>query len=351
MTDQADLPLDLPPPANHPTGEVLDTKRRYSLPLSQSVASAQVVGVWKEVDRKVWASLVASAWDDLRTKRLHTINLRDLARLFRTLNSAPNGSAWLMESARRLQASSFVWEDENEIGTTSLLSGLKITKVSNEVTFSFDNFLLEKLLNNQQFTRLRLHFMIGLRGKYSVSLYMFLQAFVNRRHPVCELSLDDLRRAISVPTDKLDRWVDLNRFAIEPAIKQINQNADDAGFSVVCTPITVGRKVEKVRFVVTKLGSDRALPDPAPGGLLISHRQDEKRNILTDEAALEIISRIGKGKRLDAQSILAEFRDVEKSKKIDNPGGFLTALVREKQGMQIEAATLAGKVGRRVSDD
>ena len=67
--------------------------------------------------------------------------------------------------------------------------------------------MIERLLDNKQFSRLRLHFMIGLSGKYSVSLYMLLEAAANRQRPVIELNIDALRDALSVPVDKLGEWL------------------------------------------------------------------------------------------------------------------------------------------------
>jgi hypothetical protein len=47
---------------------------------------------------------------------------------------------------------------------------------------------------------------------------MLLESAANRRIPVIELTIDELRKVLSVPEGKLSRWVDLNRFAIDPAI-------------------------------------------------------------------------------------------------------------------------------------
>ena len=186
------------------------------------------------------------------TKSIHETNLRDIARLFRELKGGENGTAWLVASARRLLASRLDWEDDEERGTVGLLSGLKIKKQTGEIFYQFPDFLIERLLDNKQFSRLRLHFMIGLSGKYSVSLYMLLEAAANRQRPVIELNIDALRDALSVPEGKLLPWKNLRAKAIDPALKEINDNSTAAGFSVECEPVTRGRKVESVRFTVTK---------------------------------------------------------------------------------------------------
>ena len=249
---QQTLPLGLPTPAAHPRGEVFDTTKPYTLPLNKEITLARCIGRYTEVDRKLWATLAALAWDNLPTESIHKTNLRDIARLFRELKGGENGTAWLVASARRLLASRLDWDNDEEVGTVGLLCGLKIIKATGEIFYQFPGFLIERLLDNKQFSRLRLHFMIGLSGKYSVSLYMLLEAAANRQRPVIELSIDALRDALSVPEGKLLPWKHLREKAIDPALKEINDNATAAGFSVECEPVTRGRKVENLRFTVTK---------------------------------------------------------------------------------------------------
>lgn len=329
------LPLNLPEPVAHPSGDVYDASRPYSLPLNQRITMARCLGPYTEIDRKLWATLVAIAWDDLAKKSIHEANARDIARLFRELKGGQSGSEWVMASAKRLMQSQLEWEDETETGAVSLLSGLRIKKVSGAIFYQFSDFLIEKLRDNKQFSRLRLHFMIGLSGKYSVTLYMLLESAANRRNPVVELSIDDLRHVLSVSEGKLSRWVDLNRFAIEPAMRQINDNATAAGFSVDVETVMKGRKFERVRFKVTKAAL-RVADDDALR-LRISHRNaDEAKAPPASgasyqlDAALTIIRREARG--LDAQVILREFDEWVRGSDqlIKNPLGLLTEFARKK---------------------
>ena len=326
------LPLNLPKPTAQPTGDVLDTRQPYTLPLNNEVALSRCIGPYTEIDRKLWATLVALAWDDLDKKSIHEANARDIARLFRELKGGNNGSAWIMDSARRLLASRLDWETEEEEGTAVLLSGLRIQKISGAIYYQFSDFLIERLLDNKRFSRLRLHFMIGLSGKYSVSLYVILEAAANLRHPVVELSLDELRDRLSVPQGKLARWVDLYRKAIEPGLRQINENAIAAGFTVQCETIAKGRKFERVVFKITK--TEARLSDETS----IKERMKKTtpaakpmtRPLYSIDTALKIIRKEARG--LDAQAVLAEFEDwTRKSEKpILNPLGLLTDFARRK---------------------
>lgn len=248
------LPLNLPTPSAHPTGNalIIDERRPATLPLNRELTVRRCIGSYTNTDRKLWAVLVALAWDDLAIVRTHETSLHEVGRLFRELKSGRNGIDWLMSSAKRLQRSNLEWEDDNEKGIVPLLGGVKITKADGRIYYQFDDFLLEHLLENKHFSRLRLHFMIGLNSKYGVSLYMLLEGIANQKEPTLDMSIDELRAALSVPEGKLVTWAHLKQKAIDPAQKEINGNELGAGFSFEYEPILQGRKVARVRFSISK---------------------------------------------------------------------------------------------------
>ena len=55
-----------------------------------------------------------------------------------------------------------------------------------------------------------------------------------------------------MPEGKLSEWYDIKRRILEPAIKQINENPEAAGFSVIIDEFKEGRAVDLVRFTLTK---------------------------------------------------------------------------------------------------
>jgi len=304
------LPLDLPTPSARPTGNPLDLTTKPTLPLSNALNLRRCVGAYTEVDRKLWTLLAALAWSNLDKKRIHEADLRDLARTFREAKgSSENGTRWLMASARRLQQSALEWEDDEEIGAVPLLGGLKITKADWKIYYQFDDFLIEQLLENKRFSRLRLYFMIGLSGKYSVSLYMLFETVANMREPVLDLTIPELRDALSVPAKKLERWVDLRRFAIDPALKEINENPEAAGFSVEMEPILRGRAVDRVRFTVTKTET-RKLEDKTAAMKAAQKRGGPRlTGAIIDEAR-------GKFPALDIDAAEASFWEIQKAREI-----------------------------------
>ena len=230
-----------------------------TVPLPNDVIITKIEGPYTERDRKLWAFLVAAVWDDLGVIAIHEMRVAKINAVFEALGG-DTSSGWIWESVKRLSRTIVEWEGGEDgkrlifTGVSSMM-GAQITKelrAAGILRFEIPALLGEVIKNPCRFSRLRLHFMIGLSGKYTVTLYMLLEAVINMDTPVLEMDMPQLRQWLKVPEEKLDKWFDLKRFAIEPALKQINDNSEAAGFTVTMDEIKKGRAVDRVRFTVTK---------------------------------------------------------------------------------------------------
>jgi hypothetical protein len=244
------------------SGEVTVT-----LPLPNDVIITKVAGDYTERDRKLWSFLVAAVWDDLLTTRIHEIRLSKINSVFEALGGEKTAS-WIWDSARRLSKTHIEYElgvdGKRLIGVSNLLNAQthKDIRLSGILYFEIPALLSEVIRKPCRFSRLRIHFMIGLSGKYAVTLYMLLESVANLKTPVLDVELSQLRLWLKVPEGKLGRWVDVKRRAIEPALKQINENPQAAGFTVTMQEIKDGRSVARVRFLVSK-SSERMITEEA----------------------------------------------------------------------------------------
>lgn len=228
-----------------------------TVPLPNDVIITKIEGPYTERDRKLWAFLVAAVWDDLGVIGIHEIRAAKINAVFDELGG-DTSSSWIWESAKRLSRTIVEWESGEDgkrlMGVSSMMSA-EITKelrAAGILRFEISALLGRVIRNPCRFSRLRLHFMIGLSGKYTVTLYMLLESVANMDTPVLEVDMQQLRQWLKVPEGKLNRWVDIKRRAIEPALKQINDNTETAGFTVAMEEIKQGRAVDRVRFTVTK---------------------------------------------------------------------------------------------------
>lgn len=241
------------------TGNPWDTAGPILLtvPIPNDVIITKVTGNFTERDRKLWSFLVSAAWDDLLTKRYHEIKVAKINAVFEALGG-DTSSGWIWDSARRLSKTVVEWEEGPDgrrlVAISNLLNAktTKDAKLTGILWFEIPALLSEVIRRPYRFSRLRIHFMLGLSGKYAVTLYMLLESVANLQTPVLDVELEQLRQWLQVPDEKMTRWVDVKRFAIEPALKQINDNPQAAGFSVKMETIKESRAVARVRFIVTK---------------------------------------------------------------------------------------------------
>lgn len=229
-----------------------------TVPLPNDVIITEIEGAYTEKDRKLWAFLIAAVWDDLLTVRIHEIRTAKINAIF-SKGGGDTSTSWIWESIERLATTRARWETgaENDRlkGVANLIGGALTNKKARStgfLRFEIPALLCEVIRAPCRFSRLRLHFMIGLSGKYAVTLYMLLESVANKQTPVLDVQLTQLRQWLKVPDGKLHRWVDVKRFILEPALKQINENPDAAGFLVDMEEIKEGRAVDRVRFILTK---------------------------------------------------------------------------------------------------
>ncbi|KJV04961.1 replication initiation protein [Methylocucumis oryzae] len=263
--NQTQLPLPLPPEVKA-SGDAWQINGTHpaTVPLPNEVIIKKIEGAYTERDRKLWAFLVAAAWDDLLTVDIHQVRTAKVNDLFQSLGGGDTSTAWIWESAKRLRRTNVEWETLDDEGDCSLLSEVAVNKNAKQsgyLKYAFSPTLRKAIKHPTRFSRLRLHFMIGLSGKYAVSLYMLLESVANQRHAVLDVELNQLREWLKIPEDKLNRWVDVKRRALEPALAQINEKPEVAGFSVVMEEVKEGRAVARVRFHVSKSSERREIED------------------------------------------------------------------------------------------
>jgi len=86
---------------------------------------------------------------------------------------------------------------------------------------------------------------LAFESRYSLRLYLYLSLRANLRKTSEEIALDDLRDLLGVPHKALQRWQDVKRRALDPAIAEINHVA---GFRAGYEPIKRGRRIVGVRL-------------------------------------------------------------------------------------------------------
>jgi hypothetical protein len=242
-----------------------------TVPVPLPVIIVKVEGLYTERDRKLWTFLLHAVWDEIPDEEklvVHEMPVAKINQVFRDCGGE-HDSAWIWESATRLGKTAVEWEDEEFKGIEALFGALitKNARASGILRFYFPPLLTPRIKKANRFARLRTHFMLGLSGKYAVTLYELLESVANKINPVLDVRLDTLRQWLKVPEGKLKSWDHFNSRALLPAIEQINTNPLGAGFTVKMEPVKKSRTVDRVYFHVHKVDERRAIEKAMRDGL------------------------------------------------------------------------------------
>jgi len=114
-----------------------------------------------------------------------------------------------------------------------------------EVRFTFSPTLRRLIANSTHWAAISRRAVLAFESKYALRLYVFLSLRAGLRKTSEDFDLDDLRDVFGLPDDRLPRWQDFKRRALDPAIAEINHLA---GFRAGYIPIKRGRRITRVRL-------------------------------------------------------------------------------------------------------
>lgn len=109
-----------------------------------------------------------------------------------------------------------------------------------EIRFTFSATLRRVIASSTHWAAISRRAVLAFESKYALRLYLFLSLRAGLRKTSEDFDLDDLRAMFGLTADRLPRWQDLKRRALDPAVSEINHLA---GFRAAYLPITRGRRV------------------------------------------------------------------------------------------------------------
>lgn len=99
------------------------------------------------------------------------------------------------------------------------------------------------LRDSSVFAKLQMQVMRHFTSKYALALYEAMSRRIRMQKIVEEISLDDFREILGVEPGKLDGYGNLNKFAITPALTEVNALAE---FTVTVVPQKQGKRIMSV---------------------------------------------------------------------------------------------------------
>lgn len=99
------------------------------------------------------------------------------------------------------------------------------------------------LRDSSVFAKLQMQVMRNFTSKYALALYEAMSRRIRMQKIVEEISLEHFREILGVDPGKLEGYGNLNKFAITPALTEVNALSE---FTVSVVPQKVGKRIESV---------------------------------------------------------------------------------------------------------
>lgn len=215
----------------------------------------------QERELKVLFFLLHAVYEELEPGKTHEIDMYKVHKSLRTqYGIADKSIKWVWDSVQTLSRFTVEWidtrGDERWECVGSLINHAATNAAARKegiLRFRFYNELVPVLKEQSRFSRMRLHFLMGLSGKYAIILYGILEGLANQKHTKSlEISIDELRTWLKIENDEYKLYGHLKARVIEPAIKQINKDPVKSGITVSYIPKKRGKKVVALEFTVEK---------------------------------------------------------------------------------------------------
>jgi plasmid replication initiation protein len=243
----------------------LDQQSAIEQRLKKSVGAIHSSGNLTLVQRKLANVLLYSAYDNLLSKRTHTIPVSIMCSMLGW--EASNNIELLKESLLALQQTTIQFnlrEEGHEVWESMTM--LSYAHIKNGIcTWRYDEALAEKLYDPAMFALINLKVQRQLDTAYALNLYENLYRFRNTNQgSTGEWSLEFFREIIGATAEYYDEYSELNRKIIKPSLEKINKDTD---IEATVETVKKSRQVVGLKFFVREKTEDEknAMPSTLPG--------------------------------------------------------------------------------------
>jgi replication initiator protein len=196
-------------------------------------------------DRRIYNLLIANAWDRITEPVEHVIDKSDL-------RGTHNGNERIEDSIRRLMSAiaevKIIRDGKVAIKRVQLLGGnVEQEDERGRLYYTFPKQLIEIVKESEVFGRLKTQIMYCFKSKYALALYEIVQKRVGLKFKQADnFTVDEIRALLGVPKEKLTRFPDLNKYALQPALREVNALSEH---HVTIGMIKKGKRVEQLMLI------------------------------------------------------------------------------------------------------
>jgi hypothetical protein len=196
-------------------------------------------------DRRIYNLLIAKAWERITEPVEHVIEKSDL-------RGTHNGNERIEDSIRRLMSAiaevKIIRDGKVAIKRVQLLGGnVEQEGERGRLYYTFPKQLIEIVKESEVFGRLKTQIMYCFKSKYALALYEIVQKRIGLKFKQAEnFTVEELRSLLGVPKDKLTRFPDFNKYALQPALREVNALSEHY---VTVGMIKNGKRVEHLMLM------------------------------------------------------------------------------------------------------
>jgi len=196
-------------------------------------------------DRRIYNLLIANAWERITEPVEHVIEKSDL-------RGTHNGNERIEDSIRRLMSAiaevKIIRDGKVAVKRVQLLGGnVEQEGERGRLYYTFPKQLIEIVKESEVFGRLKTQIMYCFKSKYALALYEIVQKRVGLKFKQAEnFTVEELRSLLGVPKDKLTRFPDFNKYALQPALREVNALSEH---HVTVGMIKNGKRVEQLMLM------------------------------------------------------------------------------------------------------
>lgn len=195
-------------------------------------------------DRKIYNLLIENAWDRIDQPVEHCVAKKDLRGSHNVNDRVGHSIERLMGAIAKVRVEK---NGEPAIQRIRLLgTNIEHERGDGFFYYRFDDDFRSIIRDSRIFARLQKDVMLALSSKYALALYEMVQKRGNlSEHWFEDFTVAEFRDMLTVPKGKLQRFSDLNKYAIKPAIEEVGGLSD---YGVTLTPMKQGRRVTRLRL-------------------------------------------------------------------------------------------------------
>jgi hypothetical protein len=202
-------------------------------------------------DRRVWNLLLINAWPNILQDVEHSISKA-------SLKGNHAGNDRLGDTVSRLMTTivkvAVMRNGKSTVRKVQLLGPTDENRnTDGHLYYRFLPELRSIIAMSDEWARIQARVMVALSSKYGLALYEMLcrrtRGSKDALHTFEDFTIERFRLGLGVAEGKMERWQDLRRFIISPAIEEVSALSD---FLVTAEPLKTGRSITSIRLSWSK---------------------------------------------------------------------------------------------------